>query len=108
MGVFVGINMRQVLLILSLALVKIYCHPQSTYTDPFTIAVDQIVRNTRLHIDTSARVQAIIDDCNRKETCGTGAVCLLDSSQKGILCKCKEGFSGETQHGNEAKCVVNL
>ena len=30
---------------------------------------------------------------------------MLDSSHKDVLCKCKEGFSGETQHGKEAKCV---
>merc|ERR1711962_1127755 len=104
-GPSVVLTMKKCLLPLLLFVVGLCQSMPQYYDDPFQIAVDQIVRNTRLQVRISLAKQQLLDDCTNANICGVGAKCeLRDSKKTAVLCVCKPGYIGRTRVNVEADC----
>merc|ERR1711872_254224 len=100
------VTMKKCLLPLLLFVVGLCQSMPQYYDDPFQIAVDQIVRNTRLQVRISLAKQQLLDDCTNANICGVGAKCELreNSKKSDVLCVCKPGYVGRTRVNVEADC----
>merc|ERR1719334_2605249 len=87
-------------------ILKISGKPQYeiTNSDPFAIALDQIVRNTRLQLQTSIAMEQLLKDCTQSDACGFGAECVLSTDEKNINCQCRDGFD-RTNNGKQCSRI---
>merc|ERR1711872_1025288 len=97
------VTMKKCLLPLLLLVVGLCQSMPQYYDDPFQIAVDQIVRNTRLQVRISLAKQQLLDDCTNASLCGVGAKCDLNNNDD-VICVCKPGYVGRTRVNVEADC----